>query len=137
MASDPSPIDIYASVLLALAAFAWAGVVLWMRSPSMMDAMPGPVAPPRAMLFASMWLVMMAAMMLPAVTPVVLLFRTVQRGRAAQGNLAIPTGVFVSGYLAVWGGDYAARSCHCPRHITPLGCGKLPSSSVTTDRQTS
>jgi predicted metal-binding membrane protein len=69
----------------------------------MMDAMPGPVAPTRAVLFAGMWLVMMAAMMLPAVIPVVLLFRTVQRGRAAQGNLAIPTSAFLGGYLAVWG----------------------------------
>jgi predicted metal-binding membrane protein len=65
-----------AFVLLALAAFAWVGVILWIRSPSMMDAMPGPVAPTPAMLFATMWLVMVAAMMLPAVTPVVLLFRT-------------------------------------------------------------
>jgi predicted metal-binding membrane protein len=91
-----------ASLLLVLAALAWVGVILWARSSSMMDAMPGPVAPTRAALFAAMWLVMMAAMMLPAVTPIVLLFRTVQRARAARGKLAIPTSVFVSGYLAVW-----------------------------------
>jgi predicted metal-binding membrane protein len=89
-------------MVMCLAAFAWVGVILWIRSPSMMDAMPGPVAPTRAMLFATMWLVMVAAMMLPAVTPVVLLFRTVQRGRVARGNLAIPTSLFVSGYLGVW-----------------------------------
>jgi predicted metal-binding membrane protein len=68
----------------------------------MMDAMPGPVAPTRAVLFAAMWIVMMAAMMLPAVTPIVLLFRTVQRAWAAQGKLAVPTSSFVGGYLAVW-----------------------------------
>ncbi len=91
-----------AAVLLLLAALAWVGVLIWARSPSMMDAMPGPVAPTRATLFAAMWLVMMAAMMLPAVTPIVLLFRTVQRSRVARGNLAVPTSSFVGGYLLVW-----------------------------------
>jgi predicted metal-binding membrane protein len=90
------------SALLMLAALAWVGIILWARSPSMMDAMPGPAAPGRALLFAGMWLVMMAAMMLPAVSPFVLLFRTVQRQRRAGGNLAVPTTAFVSGYLATW-----------------------------------
>ena len=91
-----------ALALLALATLAWIGVIVWARSPSMMDAMPGAFAPTRAALFAGMWLVMMAAMMLPAVTPIVLLFRTVQRGRSSAGAGAVPTSVFVSGYLAVW-----------------------------------
>lgn len=89
-------------ILLAVAALAWIGLIVWARSPSMMDSMPGHVAPARAVLFAGMWLTMMAAMMLPAITPIVLLFRTVQRGRASQGVDAIPTGIFVSGYFAVW-----------------------------------
>jgi hypothetical protein len=49
-----------------------------------------------------MWSLMMAAMMLPAITPVVLLFRTIQCGRATGGHSAVPTAVFVAGYLVVW-----------------------------------
>jgi len=90
------------SALLMLATLAWVGMILWARSPSMMHAMPGPAAPGRALLFAGIWLVMMAAMMLPAVSPFVLLFRAVQRQRRARGNLAVPTSSFVSGYLATW-----------------------------------
>jgi predicted metal-binding membrane protein len=44
-----------------------------------------------------MWTVMMAAMMLPAVEPVVSLY-----GRAAAAGHAAPLPVFVSGYLVVW-----------------------------------
>jgi len=40
--------------------------------------------------------------MLPAVTPVVLLFRTMQRGRGTAGRPAVPTAVFVAGYLVIW-----------------------------------
>lgn len=43
------------------------------------------------------WVAMMAAMMLPAVTPVVRLY-----ARAAARNRVAPTGSFVSGYLLVW-----------------------------------
>lgn len=47
--------------------------------------------------FVVAWVAMMAAMMLPAVLPVVKLYGlAVARGRAA------PTGFFVLGYLAVW-----------------------------------
>lgn len=47
--------------------------------------------------FVVAWAVMMAAMMLPAVTPVVRLY-----DRAAATGRVAPTGYFVSGYLAVW-----------------------------------
>jgi predicted metal-binding membrane protein len=68
----------------------------------MMDAMPGRATFAGAAAFAGMWLLMMAAMMVPALTPVVLLFRTMQRGRAAHGSPAVPTAAFVGGYLVVW-----------------------------------
>ena len=64
--------------------------------------MPGQATFRDAASFAGMWLLMMAAMMLPSVTPVVLLFRTMQRGRVARGSPAIPTSAFVGGYLVVW-----------------------------------
>ncbi len=53
---------------------------------------------------ATMWAVMMAAMMLPAAAPMLLLFSTVNRKRGGQGTPAVPTGIFLLGYLLVWGG---------------------------------
>jgi predicted metal-binding membrane protein len=55
-------------------------------------------------LTAAMWIVMMVGMMLPAAAPVILLFVAVNRKRREAGGVAVPTGVFVLGYLAVWGG---------------------------------
>jgi predicted metal-binding membrane protein len=53
---------------------------------------------------AIMWIVMMVAMMLPSVTPVILLFANVSRRRRLQGVLAAPVSVFALGYLLVWTG---------------------------------
>jgi predicted metal-binding membrane protein len=47
--------------------------------------------------FLLAWTLMMAAMMLPAVTPVVRLYQ-----RAAAAGRGAPTGYFVTAYLAVW-----------------------------------
>src|SRR5919198_4242528 len=74
------------ATLLVLAALAWAATIALARSPAAMSVMPGQAAPAAAALFAGMWLIMMAAMMLPAIVPVVLLFRTVQRQRGARGS---------------------------------------------------
>ena len=60
-------------------------------------------SPADAAVTATMWAVMMAAMMLPAATPMLLLFATVNRSRGAQGNPVVPTGIFLLGYLLVWG----------------------------------
>lgn len=51
----------------------------------------------RALATFAMWSVMMAAMMLPAAAPIVLLHR-----RAALGAPAPPTALLVVGYMAVW-----------------------------------
>jgi predicted metal-binding membrane protein len=53
---------------------------------------------------AVMWIVMMVAMMVPSVTPVVLLFANVTRRRRLQGVLAAPVSVFALGYLLAWTG---------------------------------
>ncbi len=90
------------ATLALLAVAAWAAVIIWMRSPTMMDAMPGKATLSGAALFVGMWLLMMAAMMLPSVTPVVLLFRTIQLGRRTTGRPAVPTAAFVAGYLVIW-----------------------------------
>lgn len=53
---------------------------------------------------ATMWAVMMAAMMLPSAAPMLLLFSAVNRKRGAAGTPVVPTGIFLLGYLLVWGG---------------------------------
>jgi len=56
-----------------------------------------------------MWAVMMAAMMVPSATPMILTFATINRRRREQEHPFVPTGVFLLGYLVVWGG-FAALS---------------------------
>jgi len=51
-----------------------------------------------------MWAVMMAAMMVPSATPMILTFATINRRRREQEHPFVPTGVFLLGYLVVWGG---------------------------------
>ena len=51
--------------------------------------------------FLAVWAVMMAAMMLPAAAPMVLLFGAVHARRRGQPAF-VPTWVFVAGYLLVW-----------------------------------
>lgn len=52
--------------------------------------------------FVAAWAVMMAAMMFPAATPMLLLFRRVYSQRRAQGGAFVPTWVFAAGYLFTW-----------------------------------
>ncbi|HEX4821477.1 MAG TPA: DUF2182 domain-containing protein [Acidimicrobiales bacterium] len=79
--------------LLGLAALAWAGVIAYARD---MGNGPGTMGMSlRA--FIPMWGGMMAAMMLPAVAPVAMLYsRTIKTDRGARLTL------FVAGYLVVW-----------------------------------
>jgi len=52
----------------------------------------------------AMWGVMMVAMMLPATAPMVLTFTTINRKRREAGGAPhVATGIFVTGYLVVWG----------------------------------
>lgn len=52
--------------------------------------------------FVVAWAVMMAAMMLPAAAPVLLLFRTVTAKRRGTSRALALTWVFAGGYLLVW-----------------------------------
>jgi predicted metal-binding membrane protein len=55
-------------------------------------------------LMVSMWWVMMIAMMVPSAAPVILLYAAVARRQRETGAEALlPTGIFASGYVAVWG----------------------------------
>jgi predicted metal-binding membrane protein len=49
-----------------------------------------------------MWAIMMVGMMLPSVTPAVLLYAALSGVRRAQAQPKVATWIFVSGYLAAW-----------------------------------
>ncbi len=51
-----------------------------------------------------MWAIMMAAMMIPSVTPMVLTFTAVNRKRYAAQSTFVPVWIFILGYLLVWSG---------------------------------
>lgn len=85
--------EIVALCLVALAAVGWWLTAL-LASDMRADRM---MAPMSLGAFLVAWALMMAAMMLPAVTPVVRLYQ-----RAAAAGRAAPTGYFVLGYLATW-----------------------------------
>jgi predicted metal-binding membrane protein len=80
--------------LVALAAGAWWSTI---RSMQGMGASPGTDLGALGW-FIGVWIVMMAAMMLPAVSPTVVLYARMTR----QGGVRRPL-VFTSGYLVVWG----------------------------------
>lgn len=65
-------------------------------------AMPEPWGAGQFVLTFLMWAVMMVAMMVPAASPMVLTFAAVNRRRALLGTRAVPTAIFLAGYLAVW-----------------------------------
>lgn len=62
----------------------------------------GPWTPGHAALIASMWAVMMAAMMLPGAAPMILFYSAIARRRSEAEPAAAAAGVFSLGYLAVW-----------------------------------
>jgi predicted metal-binding membrane protein len=86
--------------LIGLALLAW----LWVdQRLAGMDAGPG-TDPGTLGFYLISWVVMMAAMMLPGITPMVLVFAHVQRRRSERGTgkRAISSSLFVGGYLIVW-----------------------------------
>lgn len=79
--------------LIALAVVAW-----WLTSIMSEDMRADPMMAPMSLgPFLIAWTLMMAAMMLPAVTPVVRLYQ-----RAAASGRVAPSASFVLAYLAVW-----------------------------------
>lgn len=51
-----------------------------------------------------MWAIMMAAMMLPAVVPMALMFAFINRQHREDGSPFVATWIFVLGYLIIWTG---------------------------------
>lgn len=88
-----------AATLAAGSLVAWVVTVERMRG---MDAGPGTDLGGLGW-FVGIWVTMMAAMMLPSVSPMVLLFARVSRERARKGLAQlVPAWLFVAGYLVVW-----------------------------------
>lgn len=95
------------AAIAILIALAWAytiHVALKSAPMSVAMAMPNmmPWSPADFGYMFAMWAVMMAAMMLPSVTPMTLLFGRVRAKRESAGRPYVPTAIFVSGYLLVW-----------------------------------
>ena len=91
-----------AVLLVALLGLA---VVAWLVTDERMAGMDhGPGTDPGSLgFYVTAWVVMMAAMMFPSISPMVSVYARVQRGRRERGK-GIPgaTAVFVGGYLACW-----------------------------------
>lgn len=93
-----NPIGITA-LLLAAALAAWIVTVHRMQG---MDAGPGTDLGALGW-YLGIWVTMMAAMMLPSVAPMVLIFTRVSRERHRHGRAAfVPTWIFLAGYLSAW-----------------------------------
>jgi predicted metal-binding membrane protein len=107
-------------VVLAGALVAWIVTVERMRG---MDAGPGTDLGGLGW-YLGIWITMMAAMMLPSASPMVLLFSRVSAERARRGQAFVPTWVFLLGYLAVWV-VYGLAAYALARGIRAAGAGFL------------
>jgi predicted metal-binding membrane protein len=92
--------------LVLLAALLVLAVVAWLVTDDRMggmESMPG-MALGSLGFFIGVWVVMMAAMMFPAVAPTVLAYDRFREGHRARGAgaTADATALFVAGYLLVW-----------------------------------
>jgi predicted metal-binding membrane protein len=91
--------------LIALAGVGWAYTVYRARAmDDMEDAMTnmamGGIG--GASLFLLAWTAMMAAMMIPATLPLILLYRTIARKRLSPAQARVGMACLLVGYLAVW-----------------------------------
>ena len=96
-AARASPVAITAA-LTAVMLVTWAVTVYRMRG---MDAGPGTDLGALGW-FLGVWVTMMAAMMLPSVAPMALLFARVSAERRRRGRGFVSTWTFLFGYLAAW-----------------------------------
>ena len=111
-------------VLAALAAVAWAITVAQARS---MGNGPGTMG--LALLpFLGLWVVMMAAMMLPSVAPVAVLWTRLISGASAGPGRAVRMSAFLSGYLLAW------AACGAVAFAALAGTGRLLTASPVAAR---
>jgi predicted metal-binding membrane protein len=96
--ADVLPRPVATAIIAALLVCAAAGWLFTAEQAASMSGMGG-MAMLGAGLFLAIWVVMMVAMMFPAVAPMVLAHARIVRSR---GEGALPTISFVAGYLVVW-----------------------------------
>jgi predicted metal-binding membrane protein len=89
------------ATLLTLTVWSWHEVLQQSHDPisGMIGMTPG-IA--EGATFVLEWGVMMAAMMLPSAAPMILLYRTVRRRLAIDGERAIPAWAFAATYVGIW-----------------------------------
>jgi predicted metal-binding membrane protein len=90
---------------VALAALLFgAALVTWIVTVERMDGMDAGPGTDLGGLgwYVGIWVTMMAAMMLPSVAPMALIFAKVARSRAERGRARVPPWMFLSGYLVAW-----------------------------------
>lgn len=105
---------VLAPLVLAAALAAWLVTVERMRG---MDAGPGTDLGGLGW-YLGVWVTMMAAMMLPSVLPMVLLYARIARERSGSA----PTWLFVASYFAVWTG-YGLLAYAASRGLRSLDSG--------------
>jgi predicted metal-binding membrane protein len=95
--AEPTQIGL---VMLLLAS----SVVAWLLTDDRMAGMDhGPGSDLGSLgFYASVWVVMMAAMMFPSIAPIVRSYGLVQARRRQRASLAPATVLFVAGYLVAW-----------------------------------
>jgi predicted metal-binding membrane protein len=106
--------------LLAVIALCWLWVALGVgmemsavemtRMSRDMVMTPAVWTPAYAALMFAMWWVMMVAMMLPSAAPILLIFARISRREREAKRPWVPTGIFATGYLAVWAGFSAVAT---------------------------
>ena len=127
------------SGVAAAAALAWIYLLYLSWGMAHMEAGAGMAIMPRMtdwgvvdlLLILAMWVVMMAAMMLPSVVPMILAFAILSRQRRAQRLPYGRTSVFVLGYLTAWSAfcllaTFAQWGLLEARLITPMMVSATP-----------
>ena len=94
--------NVILGLLLALAAGAWAVLVLQSADANMDMTLASSTMGMPASLFSAIWVVMMVAMMFPPAVPMILTFHEVQIAKGQRGDAFVLTWVFVATYLSVW-----------------------------------
>jgi predicted metal-binding membrane protein len=137
--------NVILGLLLALAAGAWAVLVLQSADANMDMTLASSTMGMPASLFSAIWVVMMVAMMFPPAVPMILTFHEVQIAKGQRGDAFVLTWVFVATYLSVWtlagvaayagalaSEAFAAGAALSPATAARIGAGLFSSPQVST-----
>lgn len=109
--------NVVIGALFGLAALAWAYMLYLAQQMRDMEVMVDMTMPQtktwgtaEVVVMFAMWVVMMAAMMLPSASPTMLMFARLNRRRQERQGPFVPTAFFLLGYLLVWTGFSAAAT---------------------------